>query len=115
LWPETTKAPLLELGVLITDHSSLTISGRKFELPNRTDHLLTKGTDMKKIIGSALIISLLAACQGTGDRQYDMPTDTSEAPTPSVSNSEQVFDTSTTGVQDSSTTIAHDTSAVRRQ
>ena len=66
---------------------------------------------MKKILGSAVIICLLAACQGTGDRKYDMKTDTSEAPT--NYNTEQTFDTSTSGVQDSSTTIAHDTSAVQ--
>jgi hypothetical protein len=69
---------------------------------------------MKRILGSALIICLLAACQGTGDRTYDMKTDTSEAPTPGINNSEEVFDTSTTGVQDSSTTIAHDTGTVRK-
>ena len=67
---------------------------------------------MKKIIGSAMIVFFLAACQGTGDRTYDMKTDTSEAPT--NYNSEQVFDTSTTGVQDSTTTQAHDTGAVKK-
>ena len=69
---------------------------------------------MEKILGSAVIICLLAACSGTGDRTYDMKTDTSEAPTPGAGNSEVVHDTSTTGVQDSSTTIAHDTAAVQK-
>jgi hypothetical protein len=69
---------------------------------------------MKKILGSAMMVFFLAACQGTGDRTYDMKTDTSEAPTPNVNNTEEVFDSTTTGVQDSSTTIAHDTGAVRK-
>lgn len=77
-----------------------------------TDHSITKGKDMKKILGSAIIICLLAACEGTGDRTYNMKTDTSEAPT--NYNTEQVFDTSATGVQDSTTTQAHDTGSVRK-
>jgi hypothetical protein len=90
------------------------ICGRKFEPFLATEHSITKGKDMKKIIGSAIMVFFLAACEGTGDRTYDMKTDTSEAPTPGVNNTEEVHDRSTTGVQDSSTTIAHDTGSVRK-
>lgn len=70
---------------------------------------------MKKIFGAALIVSLLAACQGTGDRTYDMPTRTAEPPTEGINESGQVFDSTASGInKDSSTTMAHDTSAVRK-
>ena len=70
---------------------------------------------MKKIFGSALIISLLAACQGTGDRTHDMPTRTAEPPTEGINQSQEVYDSSASGInKDSSTTLAHDTGAVRK-
>ena len=70
---------------------------------------------MKKIFGSALVLSLLAACGGTGDRTHDMQTNMTEPPTKEGSNSPQVYDSSANGInKDSSTTIAHDTSAVRK-
>lgn len=70
---------------------------------------------MKKILGSALVVALLAACSGTGDRTHDMQTNMAEPPTNEGSNSPQVFDSSANGInKDSSTSIAHDTSAVRK-
>ena len=69
---------------------------------------------MKKIIGPAMLVLVLAACEGTGDRTYDMKTNTTEQPTEGINNTEGVIDSSTKGVQDSSTTMAHDTGAVRK-
>ena len=74
-----------------------------------------KRTDMKKILASAVILCFLAACEGTGDRTYDMKTNTTEQPTNEINNTEGTMDSSTTNaVKDSSTSIAHDTSAVRK-
>lgn len=106
---------LLWTSSLTTHYSPLTNYGRKFELLKATDQSITKGKDMKKIFGSALIITLLAACQGTGDRTYDMKTNTAEPPTEGINESEGVFDSSASGInKDSSTTMAHDTGAVRK-
>lgn len=69
---------------------------------------------MKKIFGSAIVVLLLAACQGTGDREHTMQTNETEPPTNSVNNNPNPYDSSTQGVQDSSTTMAHDTGAVRK-
>ena len=70
---------------------------------------------MKKILGSALVLALLAACSGTGDRTHDMKTNMAEPPTEGVNNSEEVFDSSANNInKDSSTTLAHDTGAVRK-
>jgi hypothetical protein len=43
---------------------------------------------MKKILGSAVIICLLAACEGTGDRTHDMKTNATEPPTTEINNTE---------------------------
>ena len=95
--------------------SPLTIYGRKFERLKATEQSITKGKDMKKIFGSAIIISLFVACQGTGDRTYDMKTNTADPPTEGINESEGVFDSSASGInKDSSTTMAHDTGAVRK-
>jgi len=70
---------------------------------------------MKKILGSAVIICLLAACEGAGDRTHDMKTNATEPPTTEINNTESVIDSSTPNtVKDSSTSIAHDTSAKRQ-
>ena len=65
---------------------------------------------MKKILSAAFVLSLLAACSGTGDRTYDMPTNTTEAPTTDPNANEGPLDTSTSNaVKDSSTTTVYDT------
>lgn len=69
---------------------------------------------MKKLFGSAIILCLLAACQGTGDHKDTMTTNTAEPPTSGKNNDQVVFDSSATGVQDSTTTMAYDTGAVRK-
>ena len=69
---------------------------------------------MKKILGLAIITSLLTACSGTGDRTVDMETNATEKPTENINNGDNVYDSSAFGVQDSSTTIAHDTGVVRK-
>jgi hypothetical protein len=70
---------------------------------------------MKKIFGSAIILSLLAACGGTGDRTHDMPVNAAEPATEGVNNHPEVYDSSADGInKDSSTTMAHDTGAVRK-
>lgn len=70
---------------------------------------------MKKIFGSALVVALLAACSGTGDRTHDMPTNVTEPPTGGINNTQEAFDSSISNmVKDSSTTRAHDTGAVRK-
>lgn len=71
---------------------------------------------MKKIIGLAIVAITVGACsdRASGEREHQMQDNSTEAPTASPQRNATPYDTSTSGVQDSSTTIAYDTGAVRR-
>lgn len=69
---------------------------------------------MKKILGIAIVSISIAACGGAGQREHQMQDNAVEAPTTSPQSNTTSFDTSTSGVQDSSTTIGYDTGAVRK-
>jgi hypothetical protein len=73
-----------------------------------------KERSMKKIIGVAIVAITVAACGGAGQREHQMQDNTVEAPTASPQTNTTMYDTSTSGVQDSSTTIGYDTGAVRK-
>ena len=72
---------------------------------------------MKKIIGLALTALVFTSCGDAGDeRPENMPTMMQETPSsdPNGGNT-NIYDTSTRGVQDSSTVIDYDTAARKRQ
>jgi hypothetical protein len=71
---------------------------------------------MKKIIGLAIVAITVGACsdRATGEREHQQLDNATEAPAATPERTTTPYDTSTTGVQDSSTTIANDTGAVRR-
>jgi hypothetical protein len=70
---------------------------------------------MKKIIGLAIVAIIVGACsdRASGEREHQMQENTTEAPTTSTQGTTAPYDTSTSGVQDSSTVIGYDTGAVR--
>jgi hypothetical protein len=86
--------------------------GRKFgdiKVNKRKDRI------MKKFFGCAVVIATLSACGGeTGQREYEMKDNAVEAPTSSPQTNTMTMDTSTYGVQDSTTTVGWDTSAKRK-
>jgi hypothetical protein len=75
-----------------------------------------KGRNMKKIVGFAIVAVLFTDCGDgeSGQREYEMKDNTVEPPTTSPQSNTTSYDTSATGVQDSSTTVGHDTGAVRK-
>lgn len=73
-----------------------------------------KESIMKKILGIAMVAISIAACGGAGQREHQMQDNAVEAPATSPQGNTSPYDTSTTGVQDSSTTISYDTGAVRK-
>lgn len=72
---------------------------------------------MKKILGFAIAVLVFTSCGDAGDeRPENMPTMMQETPSsdPNGGNT-NIYDTSTRGVQDSSTVIDYDTAARKRQ
>lgn len=89
-------------------------------MPVASDLVQEKGIkrkDMKKLFGFAMTAFVLTACSDAGDeRPEDVPTMIQKTPSsdPNGGNT-NAFDTSTRGVQDSSTVIDYDTAARKRQ
>lgn len=70
---------------------------------------------MKKLFGCTIVTAALTACGGeTGQREYEMKDNVVESPTTSPRTNTMTTDTSTYGVQDSTTTVGWDTSVRRK-
>lgn len=70
---------------------------------------------MKKIFGAAVVALVFTACADgeSGQREYEMKDNAVESPTTSPQSNTTAYDSSTgMDVRDTSTTVAHDTSAV---
>lgn len=70
--------------------------------------------NMKRTIYAAIISAALLSCNGQGTEQREMPAISQEPPTSNPNpNTSTPYDTSTEGVQDSTTTMGYDTSSKR--
>ena len=69
---------------------------------------------MKRIVAFLLSAFILTACANQGNERNDQKQTVETEYPPTGTDKVQGPDTSTTGVQDSSTTVGYDTSSVRK-